>query len=113
MFGGRKLKIDEAKVHFQKDLHRCYGSSEITFAVCHFERSVWFHGELVEQGTDSLASGVVHEEWPGERHLRFSISFNDGPSQGRTAPSATFILGEIASNGNRGWRKKYCGWTCL
>jgi len=82
MFGGRKLKIDEAKVHFQKDLHRCYGSSEITFAVCHFERSVWFHGELVEQGTDSLASGVVHEEWPGERHLRFSMSFNDAHLMG-------------------------------
>jgi hypothetical protein len=113
MFGGRKVKIDEAKVHFQKDLHRCYGGEDITLAVCGFEHTVGFRGEQLEQGTSFEASGIVHEEWPGERHLRFSISFNDAPSQGRTAPSATFILGEIASNGNRGWRKKYCGWTCL
>src|SRR5262249_48161509 len=35
--------------------------------------------EQVEQGTSFVASGVVHEEWPGERHLRFSMRFNDAP----------------------------------
>src|SRR5262245_53063803 len=86
MFGPSKRKLErkfaEGKVHFQKDLERCYGGEWITLAICRLEHSVWFDGKQVERRTNSfIASGVVHEEWPGERHLRFRLFFENGLSE--------------------------------